>query len=98
MRCITVEAEDAFDMLGLLQLLEKPQHDKATAKNSAKDGGDDAVVALLAEDQLSQVLALRGLLACKVMQHCLQKRHRVDYGVNRCVRAACCRPTYTTCY
>jgi hypothetical protein len=37
----------------------------------------------LSEDQLAVVLALRGLLACNLLQHCLQKRHQVDYGVNR---------------
>ena len=29
------------------------------------------------------LLALRGLLAFRNLTHCLQKRHRVDYGVNR---------------
>jgi hypothetical protein len=38
----------------------------------------------LSDDQLAVVLALRGLLACNLLQHCLQKRHQVDYGVNRC--------------
>jgi hypothetical protein len=38
----------------------------------------------LSPDQLAVVLALRGLLACNLLQHCLQKRHGVDYGVNRC--------------
>jgi hypothetical protein len=28
-------------------------------------------------------LALRGILACGVLCHCMQKRHRVDYGINR---------------
>ena len=37
----------------------------------------------LADDQTDQVLALRGLLACNLLQHCLQKRHLVDYGVSR---------------
>lgn len=31
----------------------------------------------------SQVLALRGLLAYDLLQHALQKRHLVNYGVNR---------------
>jgi hypothetical protein len=47
----------------------------------------DALVKLqdldLADDQKDQVLALRGLLACNLLQHCLQKRHLVDYGVSR---------------
>ncbi|KAG2494611.1 hypothetical protein HYH03_007376 [Edaphochlamys debaryana] len=33
--------------------------------------------------RVSQVLALRGLLGCGVLEHGLQKRHRVDYGVDR---------------
>lgn len=37
------------------------------------------------QDQLNQLLALRGLLACNLLQHTLQKRHRVDYGISRCV-------------
>lgn len=37
------------------------------------------------QDQVDQVLALRGLLGCNLLQHTLQKRHRVDYGVSRYV-------------
>ncbi|PNH12759.1 hypothetical protein TSOC_000243 [Tetrabaena socialis] len=37
----------------------------------------------LTADQLGLVLALRGLLAWNVLQQCLQKRHRVDFGVSR---------------
>ncbi|GLC35571.1 thioredoxin-disulfide reductase [Pleodorina starrii] len=37
----------------------------------------------LTDDQWAAVLALRGLLGCNLLQHCLQKRHRVDFGVNR---------------
>jgi hypothetical protein len=37
----------------------------------------------LATDQVDQVLALRGLLACDLLCHCLQKRHNVDYGIAR---------------
>jgi hypothetical protein len=35
--------------------------------------------------QLQQLLALRGLLACGLLLHCLQRRHLVDYGRNRWV-------------
>jgi hypothetical protein len=38
----------------------------------------------LAPDQADQLLTLRGLLACNMLQHCLQKRHNVDFGINRC--------------
>jgi hypothetical protein len=34
----------------------------------------------LTEEYQQQVLALRGLLGCKVLEHCLEKRYRVDYG------------------
>lgn len=37
----------------------------------------------LSDDQRSDVLALRGLLAGGILVHCLQKRHRVDFGVVR---------------
>ncbi|KAG2501267.1 hypothetical protein HYH03_001073 [Edaphochlamys debaryana] len=37
----------------------------------------------LTPDRMSQVLALRGLLGCGVLEHGLQKRHRVDFGVDR---------------
>lgn len=44
----------------------------------------------LQEDQMCHVLSLRGLLAYQLTQHCLQKRHCVQYGVSRYVR------TFTT--
>lgn len=37
----------------------------------------------LHKEQQALVLALRGLLACGLLLHSLQRRHRVDYGVNR---------------
>ncbi|WIA08442.1 hypothetical protein OEZ85_007879 [Tetradesmus obliquus] len=42
-----------------------------------------AAVPGLAPDQADQLLTLRGLLACNMLQHCLQKRHNVDFGINR---------------
>lgn len=39
----------------------------------------------LQEEQMSHVLALRGLLACNLLTHCLQRRPRVDFGVSRYV-------------
>ncbi|GLI61980.1 hypothetical protein VaNZ11_004546, partial [Volvox africanus] len=41
----------------------------------------------LADDQWAVVLALRGMLASNLLQHCLRKRHRVDFGINRTVSA-----------
>lgn len=37
----------------------------------------------LAPDQLSHVMALRGLLAHGLLVHALMKRHLVDFGVNK---------------
>lgn len=34
----------------------------------------------LTDDERTDVLALRGLLACGVLEHCLTLRHLVDYG------------------
>ena len=34
--------------------------------------------------QEAHILALRGLLGCHLLDHALQKRHCVDYGINRC--------------
>ncbi len=36
----------------------------------------------LTDTQRHHLLALRGLLACHVLPHSLQKRHGVTYGVN----------------
>lgn len=35
----------------------------------------------LDENERSHLLMLRGLLAFKILLHCLQKRHNVDYGI-----------------
>ncbi len=37
----------------------------------------------LHSDQLAALLALRGMLAHGLLAHALQKRHGVDYGVDR---------------
>jgi hypothetical protein len=37
----------------------------------------------LSDDQYSDILSLRGLLVGGILIHCLQKRHRVDFGVAR---------------
>ncbi len=42
----------------------------------------DALSKLLVDTERADLLALRGLLGCEVLQHCLQMRHLVDYGVN----------------
>ena len=40
-------------------------------------------LACLKGHQQDQLLALRGMLACNLLQHCLLKRHRVEYGAPR---------------
>ncbi|CAE7206919.1 unnamed protein product [Symbiodinium necroappetens] len=37
----------------------------------------------LPEDRFHTMLALRGFLACAVLEHCMQKRHSVEYGVGQ---------------
>jgi hypothetical protein len=37
----------------------------------------------ISQSQMETVLCLRGLLAFGLLEHCLIKRHRVDYGVSR---------------
>ena len=41
------------------------------------------LLSALQPSQVDHLLALRGLLAHRVGQHALQKRHCVDYGINR---------------
>jgi hypothetical protein len=50
---------------------------------SASYGQLAAAAPGLSPDQADQLLVLRGLLACNMLQHCLQKRHNVDFGINR---------------
>ena len=55
----------------------------------ALDGSKSAISALgsvgidLSDDKIDQLLAVRGMLADRLLVHGLQKRHLVDYGVNR---------------
>jgi hypothetical protein len=37
----------------------------------------------LSDKQRADVMAVRGLLACQILAHSLQMRHRVNYGVSR---------------
>ena len=37
----------------------------------------------LSDDQYSDILSIRGLLVGGILNHCLQKRHRVDFGIAR---------------
>ena len=43
----------------------------------------DILTHTLPADSMAQLLALRGLLAHGLLMHVLQKRHAVDYGINR---------------
>jgi hypothetical protein len=49
------------------------------SKELKQQGGKGA----LSDEERCDVLALRGLLACRILEHSLQMRHLVDYGVNR---------------
>ncbi|GAB4822814.1 hypothetical protein N2152v2_009860 [Parachlorella kessleri] len=60
----------------LLRCMTDPELDANAALEAQLQSG-------LSEDQHWDVLALRGLLACGVLVHCLRMRHLVDYGVNR---------------
>ena len=51
---------------------------------AASMGQSNTTLAALSADKWDQVLTARGLLACGLLVHCLQSRHRVNYGVNRC--------------
>lgn len=51
----------------------------------------------LPPDQMAHVLGLRGLLACGLLLHCLQKRHAVEFGVNRCWAALHIDPQLFAC-
>lgn len=44
---------------------------------STKEG-----IELMEERQVEAVLALRGMFACGLMEHCLCRRYRVDYGID----------------
>ena len=46
-------------------------------------GSDTKELQHLSQEHLHSVLCLRGLLAFDILLHCLKKRHRVDYGVNK---------------
>eukprot|EP00878_Enallax_costatus_P027472 GHUV01029589.1.p1 GENE.GHUV01029589.1~~GHUV01029589.1.p1 ORF type:complete len:321 (+),score=97.07 GHUV01029589.1:454-1416(+) len=61
--------------------------DPATAaENSLKDPQSQLFKVTEGQsDQVDQVFALRGLIACNLLPHTLQKRHRVEYGVSRWV-------------
>lgn len=67
------------------------------------DPSQDAEVMLssmqpsLNDDQAAFVFAVRGMLAHGILQHCLTKRHRVDYGVFRCVSAGAEQAVQQSC-
>jgi hypothetical protein len=50
----------------------------------------------LNDEERCAVVALRGLLACHILEHSLQMRHLVDYGVNRCGSHHQCLGSCTT--
>ena len=64
----------------MLRFITEPEADVEELEHAAPG---------LAHEQLEQLLLLRGLLACNMLQHCLQQRHNVDFGINRCASACC---------
>jgi hypothetical protein len=73
-------------------ILNKPPHElhwmkdhpmSQEIKNIIVEKEYSSVLDKLPEEYLSDVLALRGLLAGGVLRHCLLKRHRVNFGVAR---------------
>lgn len=81
--------------LGIVEeLMEDPPYDFAWLKNFRDDvavvmflTGPETDETVLPEgipqDRLAVMLALRGFLACSVLEHCLTKRHSVEYGIRR---------------
>jgi hypothetical protein len=66
---------------GQLNLLVELMTDRS--KDAAASIAKGDVLSTLPDDKQHQLLAARGLLACGVLVHCLQSRHRVNHGVNR---------------
>jgi hypothetical protein len=64
----------------LLQCISDANVDASEAL-AAKEGQGAGTA--LSEEERCDVLVLRGLLACGILEHSLQMRHLVDYGVNR---------------
>ena len=76
------------------QLMDDPPYDFAWLQNFK---GNHSVVRFLTspqadgkilptdipQDRITVMLALRGFLACSVLEHCLSKRHSVEYGIRR---------------
>ena len=52
-------------------------------KRVMSDPNTDMQILNLPTNHLDDVLSFRGLLAGGVLLHCLEKRHRVDYGISR---------------
>lgn len=64
------------------RLLVKMMTDRS--KDAAAVIAREAALSALSDDKQHQLLAARGLLACGLLVHCLQSRHSVNHGVNRC--------------
>eukprot|EP00438_Fugacium_kawagutii_P034194 Skav233192 [mRNA] locus=scaffold24:332899:334305:- [translate_table: standard] len=74
-------------------LMEDPPYDFAWLQNFRGDNSivrfltspeaDDKILPDIPKDRMTVMLALRGFLACSVLEHCLTKRHSVEYGIRR---------------
>lgn len=59
---------------------ERTSSDALVRAVTSRHTGFDAEISGVAEDSRAQLLALRGLLGHRTLEHCLVKRYNVDYG------------------
>jgi hypothetical protein len=64
---------------GIIEFVTDPSGlDLASFRKRWKEGMGDEIKSV----QCDHLLALRGMLACGLLVHCLSRRHRVDYGID----------------
>jgi hypothetical protein len=75
-------ASESFPDLRWLRHVENPEDLLELLVSCTVEFGaaTSATFGMLTEDKRQQLLALRGLLGHNVLEHCLQKRHKVQFG------------------
>ena len=63
---------------GIIEFVTDPGADLASFRKRWKDDMGEEIKSV----QCDHLLALRGMLACGLLVHCLSRRHRVDYGID----------------
>jgi hypothetical protein len=58
--------------------------DSSQSADDLLDPAGGGTLSRLSDDKKDHLLALRGLLDRGLLLHCLQRRHRVHYGISRC--------------